>query len=210
MTRLRGITLIEIVISLAVSSIVLMAAYSFFNVSVQSWDFSSSRMDAAQSSTYIIDTLEKLLKENYFNCMEWYVGTEKYDIETIKTQLALPRKWRSAFAFRNGIALPFDAEDQIDEHSKYYGLYNDLISHEVRLWNSRFENGNRVETNSLLGQNVSEMTLTFFDKNFTTKEVPSLSVTWYTSREICWVGIKVKSVVGKESSESSRMISLWR
>jgi prepilin-type N-terminal cleavage/methylation domain-containing protein len=202
--RHAGITLIEIIVSLAVSSIVMMAAYSFFNVSVRSWDFSSSRMDASQSSTFIIDTLEKLLKENYFNCQEWYVA-EKYDSVEIMNQLAPSKKKpRTSFAFRDGINLSFNAEDQIDDNSRHFGFYTDAVSREVRLADNRFPKP------SVLGQNIVEMTFTYYDKNFTTIEVPTSSIAWYTSREICWVGMKVKSVVGQESSESNRLISLWR
>ncbi|MDD5091497.1 MAG: prepilin-type N-terminal cleavage/methylation domain-containing protein, partial [Candidatus Wallbacteria bacterium] len=118
-----GITLIEIMVTVVISSLVIAAAYTFFNASIKSWDYSSSRLDATQNTIFVFETLERLLKENPLNVKRWhFANSSKFPgLDYVRT--TLNDEFRPGIPFADAIFLSFLGPDEVDSHSSYFGFF---------------------------------------------------------------------------------------
>lgn len=210
MNKKNAITLIEIVVSMAVTSIIILAAYSFFNASIKSWDYSSSSMNAAENSIFIIDFLEKTIKDKSFQVDKWFVGGMNTNVAQVETKIAENGPW--SIVFKDGIFLPFKSEDEMPEHADYYGIYRNNSSNEVILYKNTYKKitGSRMKETTVLGRNITDIEFYFFDTNWDTLEVWDGNTHIYGSNEVKSFNIKVLSTVGMETSSSSKTVTLWR
>jgi len=208
----NAITLIEIVVSMAISSIVILAAYSFFNASIRSWDYSSSSMDASENSTFVIDFLEKIIKQNNLQLNKWYIKSINTDISQVETKIADFAAGPWGILFKDGFFFPVKSIDEIPEHADYYGIYRKNSSNEVILYKNSFDiiKGERTVETTVLGRNVTELDFDYFDNEWNTIEVWDGLSHNLGSMEVKSLNISVISTVGFEKSQPQKTITIWR
>ena len=209
---MKAITLIEIIVALAISSIVIMAAYSFFNVSMVTWDYGTSRMNSTQNTLSVADKMEDFLKKYNLSLNKWYFSSKDLNWSTVASIIASYSSYGPiAIAFENALFLPFESEDEIQEHSKVIGFYFNTGSNEVYLYENFYNNetGNRNSNSLLLSSEIMNFKIVYFDENWDTIEIEG-TPKYLESDEVKAVEFFIDSQVGDTDNFLRRTFILRR
>lgn len=173
---MKAITLIEIIVALAISSVIILAAYNLFNVSLVTWDFGTSNMALSEGAITIMDKFSELLKFNRLSLKEWHFK-DKYvklpdDIGDPATSFFLPSGDPIAFGFKNAVFIPFYDKSEIKENSYIYGIYFENVSREVFIYKNHV-NENEIRDYEIikLSENIDTFEVYYYDINWNTVEI---------------------------------------